>query len=165
MTTSPGPAPDKWEDGEQDSDFKPLTREQAQQWRARQPETSIWKLVMMQSATGLITAALAWMLVQPASVAWSVIYGSAAVALPSAVMAWGLTSSATARLWRSAANAAFAGLLLWEGIKVLLAVAMLWSAPLVVPDLNWLGLLVGLVLTLKVHWLGLWLQTRSPLKR
>jgi len=80
--------------------------------------------------------------------------------LPSALMAWGLTSSALTRLWRSAAKAAFAGLLMREGIKVLLAVAMLWSAPRLVPDLSWPGLVIGLVLTLKVHWLGLWMQSR-----
>lgn len=160
MTTSPDSVADKWEDGEQDSDFKPLSREQAQQWRARQPETSIWALVLMQLVVGLIAGAVTWWLFKPVSVAWSVVYGSASVVLPSALMAWGLTSSALTRLWRSAAKAAFAGLLMWEGIKVLLAVAMLWSAPRLVPDLSWPGLVIGLVLTLKVHWLGLWMQSR-----
>jgi ATP synthase protein I len=35
----------------------------------------------------------------------------------------------------------------------------LWLAPTVIPGLNWLGLLVGLVVVLKVYWLGLWIQT------
>jgi ATP synthase protein I len=49
---------------------------------------------------------------------------------------------------------------LWEGVKILLVVAMLWSAPWIVPELNWLGLLAGLVLVLKVYWFGFWIQTR-----
>ena len=57
-------------------------------------------------------------------------------------------------------QAAFAGFLLWEGVKILLAVAMLWLAPKIVPELSWLGLLAGLVLTLKVYWFGFWTQTR-----
>ncbi|MFA7557397.1 MAG: ATP synthase subunit I, partial [Hydrogenophaga sp.] len=154
---------DAWEeDGEQEPEFKPLTREQAQQWRAGQPELSLWRLVGVQVLVGLVSGALAWLLTQRASVGWSVLYGAAAVAVPSALMAYGLTSSALARLLAGVAQAAFAGFLLWEGIKILLAVAMLWSAPKVVPDLNWPGLLVGLVLALKVYWFGFWFQIRRP---
>lgn len=154
---------DAWEeDGEQEPEFKPLTREQAQQWRAGQPELSLWRLVGVQMLVGIVSGALAWLLTQRASVAWSVLYGAAAVVIPSALMAYGLTSSALSRLLAGVAQAAFAGFLLWEGIKILLAVAMLWSAPKVVPDLNWLGLLAGLVLALKVYWFGFWFQTRRP---
>lgn len=155
-------AVDNWEDGAQEPEFKPLTREQAQQWRASQPEVSLWKLVGMQVLVGVTCAALAWLLTQRVSVAWSVLYGAAAVVLPSALMVYGLTSSALARLLSGVAQAAFAGFLLWEGVKVLLAVAMLWSAPSLVPDLSWLGLLIGLTVALKVYWFGFWIQTRRP---
>lgn len=148
------------EDGAQDSDFKPLSREQAQQWRASQPVLSLWRLVLVQWLVGLAACAVAGLLWQRASVAWSVLYGAAAVAAPSALMAYGLTSSALSRLWSGQANAAFAGFLLWEGIKILMAVVMLAAAPWVVSDLNWPGLLVGLVLVLKVFWFGFLIQTR-----
>ncbi|WP_300658792.1 ATP synthase subunit I [Hydrogenophaga sp.] len=147
-------------DGEQAIEFKPLTREEALQWRARQPSLSLWRLVGLQLVVGLSAGALAWLLTQSASVAWSVLYGAAAVVLPSALMAYGLTSSALSRLLAGYAQAAFAGFLLWEGVKILLVVAMLWSAPWIVPELNWLGLLAGLVLVLKVYWFGFWIQTR-----
>ena len=75
-------------------------------------------------------------------------------------MAYGLTSSAVSRLTAGFAQAAFAGFLFWEGVKVLLAVAMLWLAPQAVPELNWLGLIVGLVVTLKVYWAGFLIQSR-----
>ena len=38
--------------------------------------------------------------------------------------------------------------------------AMLVAARWVVPDLSWPGLLIGLVLVLKVYWLGFWIQSR-----
>ena len=152
--------PDEWEDGAQDPEFKPLTREEARQWRARQPVFSVWRLVGVQLLAGVATGLLGWLLMQSVSVGWSVLYGAASVVIPSALMAYGLTSSALARLTSGFAQAAFAGFLLWEGVKVLLVVAMLWLAPTVVPELNWLGLLAGLVVVLKVYWLGLWIQTR-----
>lgn len=152
----------EWEDGAQEPEFKPLTREEAQQWRASQPVFSVWRLVGVQSLAGLAAGLLGWLLMQSASVGWSVFYGAASVVIPSALMAYGLTSSALTRLTSGFAQAAFAGFLLWEGVKVLLVVALLWLAPTVVPDLNWLGLLAGLVVVLKVYWLGLWIQTRRP---
>ena len=154
-------ADDEWNaDGEQEAEFKPLTREEAQRWRASQPNVSVWWLVGVQMLVGLTAGALGGLLTQRAAVAWSVLYGAAAVALPSALMAYGMTSSAVSRLLAGVAQAAFAGFLLWEGVKILLAVAMLWLAPVVVPELSWLGLLAGLVLTLKVYWFGFWIRTR-----
>jgi ATP synthase protein I len=147
-------------DGEQETEFKPLTREEALQWRASQPRFSLWRLVGVQLLVGLSAGALAWLFTQSAPLSWSVLYGAAAVVLPSALMAYGLTSSALSRLLAGYAQAAFAGFLLWEGVKILLVVAMLWSAPWIVPELNWLGLLAGLVLVLKVYWFGFWIQTR-----
>lgn len=154
-------AGDEWdEDGAQEPEFKPLTREQAQQWRATQPQVSVWWLVGVQLLVGLSAGALGWLLTRRLPVAWSVLYGAAAVVLPSALMAYGLTSSAVSRLLAGVAQAAFAGFLLWEGVKIVVAVVMLWLAPLVIPELSWLGLLAGLVLTLKVYWFGFWIRSR-----
>lgn len=164
-TTAPAQASpeavDEWDEGGvQEAEFKPLTREEAQQWRARQATVSVWQLVGWQVLVGLIAGVLGWLLTQRLSVGWSVLYGAAAVALPSALMAYGMTASVIARLMAGVAQAALVGVLMWEGVKILLAVAMLWLAPTVVPDLSWLGLLAGLVLTLKVYWFGFWIRTR-----
>lgn len=148
------------EDDAQEVEFKPLTREEAQRWRASQPNFSIWRLVRWQLLVGLAAGAVAWLFTQSWMVVVSVVYGAAAVVLPSALMAYGLTSSALSRLMAGFAQAAFAGFLLWEGVKVLLAVVLLWLAPIVLPGLNWLGLLVGLVVVLKVYWLGFLIQGR-----
>jgi ATP synthase protein I len=147
-------------DGAQEPEFKPLTRDEARQWRASQPVLSPWRLVGVQWLVGLLAALVAGLLWQSASLAASVLYGAAAVALPSALMAYGLTSSALARLLSGFAQAAFAGFLFWEGVKVLLSVALLAAAVWILPDLNWMGLLIGLVLVLKVFWFGFFFQTR-----
>jgi len=153
-------AADNEEDGVQEPEFKPLTREEVRQWRTRQPQLSLWRLVGVQLLVGLTAGALGGMFTQSASVAWSVLYGAASVVLPSALMVWGVTASASSRWHAGFAQAAFAGFLLWEGVKIVLAMTMLGSAPFLVPDLSWLGLLVGLVLVLKVYWFGFWIQSR-----
>lgn len=147
-------------DGAQEPEFKPLTRDEARQWRTSQPVLSPWRLVGVQWLVGLLAALVAGLLWQSASLAASVLYGAAAVALPSALMAYGLTSSALSRLLSGFAQAAFAGFLFWEGVKVLLSVALLAAAAWVLPELNWMGLLIGLVLVLKVFWFGFFFQTR-----
>lgn len=149
-----------WEDGLQESEFKALTREEAREWRRRQPALPIWRLVTAQLLVGLLISGLSWLLTQRSQVALSVLYGSAAVVIPSALMAYGLTSSTLARLMAGVAQAAFVSFLFWEGVKVLLTVAMLWLAPQAVPGLSWLGLLLGLVVTLKVYWAGFLIQSR-----
>ena len=156
------PVDDEWDvDGEEVSDFKPLTSEEAQRWRAGQPNVSVWWLVKVQVLVGLAAGLLGWLLTQSSALAWSVLYGAATVALPSALMAYGLTSSAVSRLLAGVAQAAFAGFLMWEGVKIVLAVVMLWLAPALIPGLSWLGLLAGLVVALKVYWFGFWIRTRG----
>lgn len=165
MPEPPAPAAqqsggDEWEDGLQEPEFKPLTREEAQRWRARQPELSVWRLVGWQWLVGLVVSSLVWLFTQRMPLALSVLYGAASVALPSALMAYGLTSSAVSRLLAGFAQAAFAGFLLWEGVKIVLAVVMMGLAPQVIPGLSWLGLLAGLVVALKVYWFGFLIQSR-----
>ena len=60
------PVDDAEEDGVEQDDFKPLSREQAQQWRASQPVLSLWRLVLVQWLVGLAAWwALGWLGAQP----------------------------------------------------------------------------------------------------
>jgi len=43
----------------------------------------------------------------------------------------------------------------WDLVKISVSVAMLFLAPRMVMDLDWLALLIGLVVTMKVYWLAL----------
>ena len=139
-------------------EVKTLTAEEARAWRQRQPAWSVWTVLRWQVLLTVLVTVLAYGMAREASVAWSAFYGGLSILLPSAVMAWGLTSSALARLFARDASASLAGLFAWEGIKVLLCVAMLWFAPQAVNGLNWLALVAGLVVVLKAYGLGLWLR-------
>ena len=115
----------------------------------------------MMSALGVSAlAAVAVLLMGDGRWPWltSVAYGALCAVLPSAVMAWGVTSSALARWLKvtfpGVTRMSLAGWLWWEGVKVLLVLAMLVSAPRWIPDLSWLGLVVGLVVVLKSYWLA-----------
>ena len=61
----------------------------------------------------------------------------------------------SSRLTRRNAGSAVAGFLLWEMVKIALTVAMLFAASRVVQDVSWPALLLGLVVTMKMYWLGL----------
>jgi ATP synthase protein I len=52
---------------------------------------------------------------------------------------------------------ASAGFFVWEAVKVVLTVALLFAAPALIVNLNWLALLAGFVVTMKVYWIALWL--------
>ena len=54
--------------------------------------------------------------------------------------------------------------MVWEGVKVLLTVAMLVAAVKVVPDLSWPALLAALAVSLSMNWLALLWQGRRKNK-
>ena len=151
-------------DGVPEPEFKRLSAEEAAEWRSRQPRESVWRLVLWQLLLGLLLVPLAWLLTRRAEVAGSAAYGVLCILLPTALMAYGLTSSGLARLIRrlfpGMSGLSLAGLFFWEGVKVLLALAMMWLAPRLVPGLSWLALVAGLVVALKAYWLELWMRSR-----
>lgn len=151
-------------DGVPEPEFKRLSAEEAAEWRSRQPRESVWRLVLWQLLLGLLLVPLAWLLTRRAEVAGSAAYGVLCILLPTALMAYCLTSSRLARLIRrlfpGMSGLSLAGLFFWEGVKVLLALAMMWQAPRLVPGLSWLALVAGLVVALKAYWLELWMRSR-----
>lgn len=142
-------------------DFKPLTREEALQWRSKQPVLSVRRVLFWQTVSALVLAVLAAVLTADPVVVKSVLYGSAAVVLPSALMAWGVTSSAVARRVSTVAPAALANFFVWEGIKLVLVMLLMALAPVVLGAVNWLALVAGLVVVLKVVGLVLYVQTKQ----
>jgi len=56
-----------------------------------------------------------------------------------------------------------AALMGWELVKIALTVAMLAAAPRLVPELSWLALLAGMVMTMKAYWIAL--LARSGVRR
>ena len=145
---------DPWQEDSED-DFVTLSAVQAQALREQQPGLSAFQVVALQALCGLVFAAIAGLV---GSWGWSVAYGVFAVVLPNAFLARGMTRKATSINVLSAV----AALLVWEMVKVALTIAMLFGAPWVVNNLNWPALLVGLVLTMKVHWLALAFKPKLP---
>jgi ATP synthase protein I len=90
---------------------------------------------------------------------WSALYGAASVVMPSALLARGM-----ARLRGSGPAAAAVGFMVWEGVKVVLTVALLVAAVRVVPDLSWPALLAALTVCLSMNWLALLWQGRRKNK-
>ncbi len=139
---------------------KPLSRSEAQALREQHPTLSPWVVLAGQAGAGLVVAVIAWLVTGLANVGWSALYGAAAVVIPGALFARGLMSKV------SSINpaAAVTGFFLWEMVKIGLVLAMLFAAPRLVPSLSWPAMLVGLIVTMKVVWLVLWLDVRFKVK-
>jgi ATP synthase protein I len=138
---SPGQA---WpEDGVGEPDYKPLTAEEAQQWRQRQ----LRAVVLLSVAVGVVSGLPGWV--------WSVSYGGLCVVIPALwfVLRQRRQAAFAERLGRDS-NRLLRQFFVNEAIKVILTIAMLSMAPLVVLGLNWLVLLAGFVVVLKVYWLA-----------
>lgn len=144
----------------EDSDFNPLTAEEAQQWRRRNPPVSPWRVVAGQVLAGALVALLAWLVSGTPAAGWSAGYGALAVVFPAALFARGLARQQDA----PNAGAAMVGFFGWELAKLMLCIAMLAMAPKLVPGLSWLALLAGMVVTMKTYWIALLLR-RSGVRK
>jgi ATP synthase protein I len=132
-------------------EFESLTAEQAAELRKHQPLLSVWRVVGAQALLGLLVAACVWLVTGRVAAVYSAIYGALAVIFPAALFARGLTSQVASL---NVGTAVF-GFFLWEMVKIVLTVAMLFAAPRLVEDLSWPAMLAGLVVTMKVYWVAL----------
>lgn len=145
---------DAWADVDDDRGaerVRPLTREQAQALREKDPPVSPWRVVAAQAAIGAVVAALAVLLTGRMEAGWSALYGAAVVVVPGALMARGMTS----KLSSMTPGTSAVSFMLWEFVKIAVSVAMLMLAPRIVEPLSWPALLVGLVVCIKVYWVAL----------
>lgn len=140
----------------EEPDFKPLSAEEAQRLREKTPSVSVWRVLAGQAGVGLAVAVAAWALTGKQNVGWSAGYGAFAVLLPAGLFARGLTG----RVASANPGAAVFGFFLWEMVKIGLTVALLFAAPRLVESLSWPAMLVGLVATMKVYWVGLLLRPK-----
>ncbi len=143
----------RWEDDDREPERppRPLTRDEAAALRAKEPPVSPWRVVGVQALVGVAVAAVVGAVFGWQAHAWSALYGAAVVVLPGALMARGMTS----RLSSTSPGASAVSFVLWEMVKIGLAVAMLMLAPRLVQPLSWPALLAGLVVCMKVYWIAL----------
>jgi ATP synthase protein I len=138
------------EPGVPEAPFKVLSHEEVQALRARVPSVSPWRVVAAQTAAGLVCSAIVWGCTQQRGAALSALYGAAAVVIPGALLARGMTRQTSPN-----PGSLMFGFMLWEAVKIGVAVAMLVAAAKVVPDLSWPALLVAMIVCMKVNWLAL----------
>ncbi|MCW7539551.1 ATP synthase subunit I [Aquabacterium sp. A7-Y] len=141
---------------DEDQAFKPLSREEAEALRAGRPLLSPWRVVGTQAVVGVLVTLLWWVATTRTAVGGSALYGAAATVLPGALMARGMTRG----LSGASPGTAVLGFLLWEFVKIFVAVVMLVAAPKIVPDLHWPALLVTMIVCMKASWLALLWQRR-----
>lgn len=140
-----------------DADFKPWSAEQAREWRAAHPPMSPWPVVGWQAVAGLaaVLVALVWSGGMTA-VTYSAAYGVLAAWVPTVLFA----RMVARRMRRQASpHGALMALMVGEGIKVALTVALLLAAPKILAQVHWLALLAGFVVTIKAAWVALWLKS------
>lgn len=141
-------------DESDEPEFKPLTAAEAQVLRESNPRVSPWWVLGWQVVVGLLVTLVAWGFTGNPVAGMSAAYGALAVVIPAALFVRGL-----ARQQRAAnAGAALVGFFVWEMVKIILTVAMLFAAPWLILQLNWLALLAGFVVTMKVYWVAVWLR-------
>jgi ATP synthase protein I len=141
-------------------EFKPLTAEQAEGWRQRNPISSPWRVLALQVAVGALMAVLTGWVSGQFHLAASVAWGSVAVVIPAVVFVRALSR----QMRRTQPGAALVGLFVWELVKIVLTVALLLVAPKVISDMSWFALVAGFVVTMKVYWLAMalgWMQRKS----
>lgn len=148
---------DEW-DGN-DPGFEPMTAAQARLLSQKLRSVSPWRVIAAQVIVGVLVALLGWVFTGQSSVGWSAAYGALVVVVPGALFARGLLSKASSL---NAVTAAF-GVFLWELVKIVVSVGMLFAAPQVVVNLDWLALLGGLALTMMMYWVAL--RWHSPPKK
>lgn len=134
-----------------------LNVQEAQDLRRRLPSLSSWQVIGWQCLVGVVVVFLAWLVSGSGAAAWSAAYGAWVVVFPAAVFARGLTNQFSA-LNRITAGFRF---FLWEIIKISLSLGMLFAAPGLVDEIDWLFLLLGLFVTMKVYWLALVIRPKQ----
>ena len=148
------------EDEAEELEFKRLTAAEAQALRELNPSVSPWRIVMFQILMGVLVALAAWGFTGKSAAGWSAGYGALAVVIPAVLFARGLMSQFSSI---NAATAGF-GFFVWEAVKIAASVGMIFAAPKLVADLDWLALLIGLIVTLKVYWLALLMRPKRITK-
>lgn len=155
----PGAAPEvglRQADGEEEEPAgKVLSAEEVRALVAAQSTVTLWQLLAVQAA---VSAALLVLLAVFAGGVW--VKGAAA-----GVLVGLLPAFVGARMWSrrqaQSPSQALLGLMAWELLKIVLSVALLVLAVLVVPGLHWLGLLLGMIVSMKAGWLYLLLGRKS----
>jgi ATP synthase protein I len=136
---------------EEVSDFVPLTAAEALVLREKNPSISPWWVVAGQVVVGALVVLISWGVTGSQTVGLSAACGALAVIIPAALFARGVTG----KFASVNAGSAVMSFFLWELVKILVTVGILFAAQRLVIGLSWPAMLVGLIVTIKVYWIAL----------
>ncbi len=139
----------QWMQEKQDDHPVAWSKEQAEAWRKTNQPVSQWRLVVTQVAVVGLLAVLVGIIFNSHSLAMSVAYGGICVIVPSALFIHGVRVQHGANIRQRMVK-----FMVWELAKIALTISMLYVAPKVINELNWLALLAGFVVTIKLYWVA-----------
>lgn len=141
----------------------PLTGQEAevliQKLGAVKLDVFLTTVLVWQLSAAVSMGVLVWWLWPNTTTAVSVFYGALCAALPSALVAFVVKRRMSANILKHPGDALL-GLLVLELVKVVAAVCMLFAAPLALEAPQWVAVVAGFVLTLKIYWLVALLELR-----
>ncbi len=152
------------EESHEPESVEPLTNQQANVLRQKlgsvKLEVFVIKVLVWQSAAAVFIILMAWLLWGSWAIAVSGFYGAMCAVLPTALVAFVVVRRMSTGVLRRSGDMLL-GLFVLELIKVAASVLLLAAAPLVLGAPQWVALVIGFVLTLKIYWLVALLGSRQ----
>ena len=155
---------DEWNDDGQDGEkISPLTRQEVQLLKQKlggvSLEAFLLKVLMWQALSAVVIGMMAY-LVSAAAVT-SAFYGAMCVVLPSALVARIVIKQVRPDVLKHSGGKLM-GLVVLELVKILVTVCLLLAAPLVLDSPQWVAIVIGFAVTLKVYWVVALMSLRQP---
>lgn len=146
------------------ADPKPLTRSEVDALRKKLGGMSLQafsvKVLVWQVLAAVTVFVLIWLVSSNLLVGYSALYGAMCVVLPSALVVRVVSRRSGAdRAQRNLLGPV--GLLVLETVKVGVTIALLCAAPFVLSSPDWVAVVAGFVVTLKMYWVVAFLGLRQ----
>jgi ATP synthase protein I len=145
-----------WPDEVHESDHVPLTVQQAEGLKQKLGSVKLEDFLIRVTAWQLLAAVLmgivVWLVLREKATSAAIFYGAMCAVLPSALVAFVLKRRMATGVLKHSGDMLL-GLFVLELVKVVAAICLLLSAPLVLGSPQWVAVVAGFVLTLKIYWL------------
>ena len=153
---------DDWQDGEKNA---PLTFQEALLLKEKlggvSLEAFLLKVLMWQALSAIAIAMLAWLVSFSVVVVTSAFYGAMCVVLPSALVARMVIKRVRPDVLKHSGGTLMR-LVVLELVKIVVTVCLLLAAPLVLDSQQWVAIVIGFAVTLKVYWVVALMSLRQP---
>ena len=157
---------DEWnDDGQDDGKIPPLTRQEVELLKQKlggvSLEVFLLKVLMWQALSAVAIATVAWLVSSSVVAVTSAFYGAMCVVVPSALVARMVIKRVGPDVVRHSGGTLMR-LVVLELVKIVVTVCLLLAAPLVLDSPQWVAIVVGFAVTLKVYWVVALMSLRQP---